>query len=37
MNVRNGMRPVHPSEMLYEELDVLGLLRIPRISAGRCR
>ena len=25
MNVRNGMRPVHPGEILREELDALGL------------
>ena len=25
MNVRNGMRPVHPREILREELDALGL------------
>ncbi|WP_428101810.1 HigA family addiction module antitoxin [Candidatus Rariloculus sp.] len=25
MNVRNGMRPVHPGEILREELDTLGL------------
>ena len=25
MNVRNGMRPVHPGEILREELDELGL------------
>ena len=25
MNVRNGMKPVHPGEILREELDVLGL------------
>ena len=25
MNMRNGMRPVHPGEILREELDALGL------------
>ena len=25
MNVRSGMRPVHPGEILREELDMLGL------------
>ncbi len=25
MNARNGMRPVHPGEVLREELDELGL------------
>ena len=25
MNPRNGMRPVHPGEILREELDALGL------------
>jgi len=25
MNARNGMRPVHPGEILREELDALGL------------
>lgn len=25
MSVKNGMRPVHPGEILREELDVLGL------------
>ena len=25
MNTRNGMRPVHPGEILREELDALGL------------
>ena len=25
MNARNGMRPVHPGEVLRDELDVLGL------------
>ena len=25
MNARNGMRPVHPGEILREELDMLGL------------
>ena len=25
MNARNGMRPVHPGEILREELDTLGL------------
>ena len=25
MNTRNGMRPVHPGEILREELDTLGL------------
>ena len=25
MNMRNGMRPVHPGEILREELDELGL------------
>ncbi len=25
MNARNGMRPVHPGEILREELDELGL------------
>ena len=25
MNVRNGMRPVHPGEILREELDTLGM------------
>ena len=25
MNPRNGMRPVHPGEILREELDTLGL------------
>ncbi|MXW21367.1 MAG: HigA family addiction module antidote protein [Gammaproteobacteria bacterium] len=25
MNVRNGMKPVHPGEVLREELDELGL------------
>ena len=25
MNVKNGMRPVHPGEVLREELDELGL------------
>ena len=25
MNIRNGMRPVHPGEILREELDTLGL------------
>ncbi len=25
MNSRNGMRPVHPGEVLREELDELGL------------
>ena len=25
MNPRNGMRPVHPGEILHEELDTLGL------------
>ena len=25
MNSRNGMRPVHPGEILREELDTLGL------------
>ena len=25
MNVKNGMRPVHPGEILREELDELGL------------
>ena len=25
MNTRNGMRPVHPGEVLREELDELGL------------
>ena len=25
VNVRNGMRPVHPGEILREELDALGL------------
>ena len=25
MNVRNGMRPVHPGEILREELDEFGL------------
>ncbi len=25
MNVRSGMRPVHPGEILHEELDELGL------------
>ena len=25
MSVRNGMRPVHPGEILREELDALGL------------
>ena len=25
MNVRNGMKPVHPGEILREELDELGL------------
>ena len=25
MNVTNGMRPVHPGEILREELDALGL------------
>ena len=24
MNMRNGMRPVHPGEILREELDALG-------------
>ena len=26
MSVKNGMRPVHPGEILSEELDTLGLL-----------
>ena len=25
MNIRNGMRPVHPGEILHEELDAPGL------------
>ena len=25
MNVKNGMRPVHPGEILSEELEILGL------------
>ena len=25
MNVKNAMRPVHPAEILREELDALGL------------
>ena len=25
MNARNGMRPVHPGEILREELDAIGL------------
>ena len=25
MNVKNGMRPVHPGEVLRDELDELGL------------
>ena len=25
MNARNGMRPVHPGEILREELDTLGM------------
>ena len=25
MDTKNGMRPVHPGEILREELDVLGL------------
>ena len=25
MNIRNGMRPVHPGEILRDELDALGL------------
>ena len=25
MNTRNGMRPVHPGEILREELDTLGM------------
>ena len=25
MNIRSGMRPVHPGEILREQLDVLGL------------
>ena len=25
MNAKNGMRPVHPGEILREELDELGL------------
>ena len=25
MNARNGMRPVHPGEILHEELDTFGL------------
>lgn len=25
MNARNGMRPVHPGEILREDLDALGL------------
>ena len=25
MSVRNGMRPVHPGEILCEELETLGL------------
>ena len=25
MNARNGMRPVHPGEVLREELETLGL------------
>ena len=25
MDVKNGMRPVHPGEILGEELDTLGL------------
>lgn len=25
MNVKNGMRPVHPGEILCEELETLGL------------
>ena len=25
MNIKNGMRPVHPGEILREELDALGM------------
>ena len=33
MNARNGMRPVHPGEILREELDTLGMSANARAKA----
>ena len=30
MSVKNGMRPVHPGEILCEELETLGLILLGR-------
>ncbi len=34
MPARNGMRPVHPGEILRDELEVLGLSANARAAAG---
>ena len=37
MNATNGMRPVHPGEVLREELDELGLSANALSKALACR
>ena len=37
MSARNGMRPVHPGEVLRDELDELGLSANALSKALKCR